>query len=484
VEVRGHKQEVYVGSLQRKYDQMRQNKPTVLPHDFLGTWQKKTQAIMNVNKVFSTSIEISELDEDSTLRVPSKKPTSPEVIARAIRGWEQVRGVVNYLQYLYFPHQRRSNAIACVRTYLLEMTEWSRLKHAMKSMLRSIKLMQHTCREFLARRDRRVAMMIKDWQRTEDAYLQAYFKIYAAQAMEDHHKSSQPSIRPKNDEELQQFSAHVQKSASQALALKIPGKKKGEGILSREETDTLAERVVDWRSYRIPARDRRAVVIRYYMINLLRRVRSQQSFSSAVHRMIQWNRESMHFLQSLGADPTKSNAPAFDSNLFPLPEQNAEFWHFPDEVILDTIVVCAQALQKREPFNEHPANKSQVLREECFDRFCRVPKRLASDTRTALQSEIKDGIRHEEKFRRRRSVNPRVARAEILHVVDDESVPRAMDLDNMRRIKAAPADLDEILKRFTPRLIDIMTGNHEYNADKAIENHASPLPPTMSGLCV
>merc|ERR1712072_660155 len=100
---------------------------------------------------------------------------------------------------------------------------------------------------------------------------------------------------------------------------------------------------MDWRDYRIPVKDRKAVVTRYYMIHLVRRMRSRDSLQSTVSQLVKHQKELVDFLKSFGADNIKVDIEDLDreaddkeAEMQDHPEMQ-DFWYFPDDVILDTI---------------------------------------------------------------------------------------------------------------------------------------------------
>jgi hypothetical protein len=208
------------------------------------------------------------------------------------------------------------------------------------------------------------------------------------------------------------------------------------------------EKVMDWRDFRIPAADRRAVVIRYYMIKLLRRKTRQESVRHTVAQKIKFQKEMAIYLNSYGAVNVEIAVDAVD-HVEELDQNSGgmhDFWYFPEDVILDTISCCAQALQRKAPFNEHPANKSKVLPEKVFDEFCRVPRRLGKEVRQALQAEIRGAANHaRSSFLRRQCLFER-PESKLPSCEDEEASKETGEL-----MKSAPPDLDDLWNRFTPR---------------------------------
>mmetsp|Transcript_14337 Transcript_14337/g.23420 ORF Transcript_14337/g.23420 Transcript_14337/m.23420 type:complete len:817 (-) Transcript_14337:28-2478(-) len=445
------KHTIYVEDLGRKFDAMRQPKPSRLPHRHLGIerLRKKATCLVNVNRCFRHRISVDalqNLDVEPESEELAHSSVPLEVKARSKRGWVQLRGVVNYLRFLYFRHRRQLRSIHCVTSVLQQLSEWARIKNAMCNVTKSVKLLQRTCRNFLSLRDKRISAMVKDWQRVEDHYLPAYFKLYAVHAMQEHaHRHDEEVLSGFSDILRNQSRHHYHTTAKPQGSMTL---------ITKEETEALIERTFDWKAYRIPARDRRAILIRFYMINLLRHVRSELEFQRTVQHVIKWNRESNSFLQNeFGHIQPKGKYVLFNRTMISsdfLPP-SATFWHLTDDVYLDMIGLSAQVLRMREPYNDHPANKGKVLTDECYDKFCRVPRRLMKDVRTALQSEVRGGMMPEVS-RKRRTASVGVGRVRVAKHDDDHHIVRT---SNNAILVQPSVDLDELWKRFEPRLLDI-----------------------------
>merc|ERR1719215_1751984 len=78
---------------------------------------------------------------------------------------------------------------------------------------------------------------------------------------------------------------------------------------NREETEGLLDAVLDWRNFRVPLHHRKAVVIRYYMIQLMRRVRNEESVLKTVVSMVKWERELVDYLKTFGAENVEMDDP-------------------------------------------------------------------------------------------------------------------------------------------------------------------------------
>jgi hypothetical protein len=300
--------------------------------------------------------------------------------------------------------------------------------------------------------------MIKEWQRVEDIYLQDFFKVYAVKSMSHRLANHQ-------DEILDGFNSSVKSSASRTRARFVT--KRGLKY-TKEEAEELGDKASDWRTYRIPAKDRRSVTIRYYMYNLIKHVRSVASFQNTVQRMVHWNRDTLDFLESFGIEKVKMNS-FFDCSV--LSEQthelNRSFYEFTEDAILDVICLCAQSLRLQKPFQDHPANKSQVLPEECFDRYCRVPKVLGKQERQALQCQFSNAPDCVPADRRKKSVRHPAAKGDgssNSRPGTSDQKQTGSDKDEKRtgsRLVVPSVDIDDVWKRFSPRVMEKEVDVHD-----------------------
>merc|ERR1712127_1158920 len=114
--------------------------------------------------------------------------------------------------------------------------------------------------------------------RAEGSFLFTYVRVYAEHCVEENYRN---------------------KAAEDALAGRAKVQiKRG----AKEEAIALAEKVMDWKSYRIPTKYRKAIVNRYYMVMLHKRRIGKQRMFIAVANMIKCQKELMDFLKLFGAD--------------------------------------------------------------------------------------------------------------------------------------------------------------------------------------
>lgn len=468
---------IHQDKLERHLDNFRQPAPKWFPHELLGGSQNNRglrasiKHVMNLNRVVrhkhiagledilvdtegkitfaATGEEFHSKIENET---PARPAAPPEVVAEAQRCWRKVRGIVNIFM-VWVRHNRQKKSILAVQAILNQMSEWARIRRAMTKLLSNVKLLQRSCREWLVTRDKRCALMMKDWQKVEDTYLQAYFKIYAVKIMEEHAAKVEQDC-------LGGLSAWAKAHPEQSTAFK---KSRGKHAIppkfTREETEGLLSAVLNWKDFRIPAQHRKAVVIRYYMIQLMKRVRNEEAVNKSVISAIRCQKELIDYLKTFGAEHLELDGPSQAGLLADgterKPEQRQDFWYFPEPVILDAICVSAQALKNMGGvFNEHPGTKAQVLPEECFDRFCRPTRLLNKDARKALTAEIQgtwlnnanSGLRRRSAFGGPHEDLSKMQPMKIEEETEDQ------DHDNEKKVKFSGTNIDDVFQSFTPRL--------------------------------
>jgi len=201
-------------------------------------------------------------------------------------------------------------------------------------------------------------------------------------------------------------------------------------------------------------------VIRFYMINLVRRQKRRETVRKTVMEAFRWQKEIIGYLQSFGAEHVQMGVHEEEevrvdrADVGKEVHQLMDFWHFPKDVILDTICMCAKALKSVEPFNEHPANRSKVLPQKCFDEFSRIPRRLGKEMRLTLQAEIKQSGIAVSRSVRRMSYEPR---PDFLIEKEEDDEDAVEHEDAVTEVKSFDFDdLDDPTMRFSPRLMELI----------------------------
>eukprot|EP00927_Polykrikos_kofoidii_P039488 TRINITY_DN33857_c0_g1_i1.p1 TRINITY_DN33857_c0_g1~~TRINITY_DN33857_c0_g1_i1.p1 ORF type:complete len:925 (-),score=174.12 TRINITY_DN33857_c0_g1_i1:38-2812(-) len=253
---------------------------------------------------------------------------------KALQQWAHVRAAVKVIM-LFFRKRRLAQSTEIIKAVLRQLGEWARIKSAMRRMMRSVSRLQQSYRAFLALKRKRCDSMQREWQRVEDHHLAVYFKLYSqkilverADIMTGAHRK-RGTIATQEVKEHQHIYKQLQETSSQNL-------------------------LIDWRQYRIPVRERKIVIGKWYMMQLKKHVRLQQSLINAVMKAVDSERELMRFLRSFGAVDEIRVA---EVSMPVEHESPPPFYTFTEDTLLKLIALSAQALADVDPFQEHPANK-------------------------------------------------------------------------------------------------------------------------------
>jgi len=375
-------------------------------------------------------------------RQEEQQSQETEVTRKKVRKhWMFARAAVKVLM-LHFSDLRRKDHMKTVKVVINAFIEFRRVKSHIRHINKAVKTFTSLCRTFLITKKRRCDQMQKDWQRIEDHHLSSYFRLYAQKIMtEQKGKSNSETMSPKREG----------KKSRKGGPVSPDGKQKQE-LLSLLESNGL-EDGFDWKQYRIPARDRRAVISRYYMISLRKRVRTENNFMTAVKKAVDDEKELMSFLRLFGA----SYSQAKSVGAVPVHVETSappSYSSLGEEAALQLIALSAQALCGVEPYQEHPANKdlpkpSQPRPERGGQDGHGVPPSPVSTAAMAtapllrMDRQISLG-----RFARGSNKSGRTARSLSEEQLSGE------DQSNKGE-EPAYVDLEEVFRRFTPRLREI-----------------------------
>lgn len=386
---------------------------------------------------------------------------SEDMRVRVKQLWALTRGVVRML-LVYFAHMRLLNASELCRLFVWQLGEWSRLRSSMHRLLRSVVLLQRTSREFLALKAKRCELMQKEWQRVEDQYLVSFFKLYAYKAMEEHQtKSDQEFLWASPHECMKRFG--IQMTRSQRQGMMLPR-------FTKDKFDELVERAIDWRPLRIPAKERKIIINRYYMVHLYKHMESRKNLLRAVQMAVQWQREMAKFLEEFGAHTTLNLSEIGGGAEINADGHLNEFWHISEETAVELVALGAEHMLRVLPFpyKEHPANKD--LHNDGFEKYCQIQKRLPDELRAALLTEL-DG---------RQTTRGEMSRAgrNGMHqqpMLKSTSAKKAQGHSKPGgKAEASRQDIDELFREFTPRLRTIIDHQaQEYRQSAAAHSGSS-----------
>jgi len=277
-------------------------------------------------------------------------PLNEEALKRVRRRWAIFKSVAKWL-IVHFLAERRRDAIVPVKLFLYQLGEWSRIRLSVVRMMRSVRTLQRACRAFLANKKKRCDALQREWMRVEDHHLSSYFRNYAQKIVAEQRMKAEKEGIPMSAE-------MVRKSKGKLKANSAEAKSKQAMLYQIQDALDDGNAMVDWRSYRIPVKERRQVISRYYMAQLRKHARMRSTFLEVVRTALQSERELISFLKALGAgDHQLGGFKEHIEETVMATSSSNPFWHFPEQTALQLIALSAQALAHVDPFQEHPANK-------------------------------------------------------------------------------------------------------------------------------
>lgn len=355
---------------------------------------------------------------------------------RAERLRRALLGTIRVL-LLWFFHARMSSSAGIVKRWIWQLGEWARIKNAVHRTIRAVKVLQRHCRFFLSTKGRRCDVINKDWQRVEDNFLSSFFKQYAYYALEEHASRARGAAATSDHDTLWPVPAVVSR------------RRKGAKTYTREETDQLVSGSKNWQLYRIPLKERKALINHYYNVKLKKHLQHREALLSTVQQNVHYQRELVTFLKEFGADDRRNSLqmPAMLLKELALPS----FWECSEDLLVDLISVAAEALKTVRPFPDHPLNKGGVLQQETFDKYVRPPRMIPADVRATLLSHMTHRTQHPDSPRDQAREGPRRS-----HVAGQRNSKRTVTT-SMKQVpmEKKQVDLDELWRSFTPRLQEI-----------------------------
>lgn len=241
----------------------------------------------------------------------------------------------------------RHQASKVVKHWITNMGEWARLRKSVKRMVDAVKMLQQRARSFLTLKKKRTDGLERMWQTIEDKHLASFFNTYAK-------KMAQERV---GEQEAQLANSRTRDQAKIRRQL-------DEFHASGEHAFKAADHM-DWKNYRIPPKERKLMIRRYYMEQLRKRVRSQSSLTACVHELISAQRDLVSYLNSYGSG---EDFRPYMRKVLETGEQitqeeagtvAANWWSMSEQVVLELIGISAKMLSQseQEPFLGHPANK-------------------------------------------------------------------------------------------------------------------------------
>eukprot|EP00931_Biecheleriopsis_adriatica_P086185 TRINITY_DN60899_c0_g1_i1.p1 TRINITY_DN60899_c0_g1~~TRINITY_DN60899_c0_g1_i1.p1 ORF type:complete len:956 (-),score=194.40 TRINITY_DN60899_c0_g1_i1:71-2938(-) len=262
------------------------------------------------------------------------------------RCWYKIRACVQFL-LLCSRLNRKHRCASMVRHFVQNLGEYARFKGAVKHFAKAVKILQQHIRDFLKVNHRRCALMEKEWSEIEDHHLHRFF----------HSKAKSVMLETMQGEEAR---SRARPTARQEVMGLLASGVHGGGL------------GVDISIYRVPVKERRAVIARYCNIALRKHISVRQNFLKLVMEELKTAREMKKFLsESMGAEGDE-DAEDVEETSQPHKEEghtarhvsgptvsNVEWWHLSHETTLSLIAHCVQALAPE--FPAHPANQAIPL---------------------------------------------------------------------------------------------------------------------------
>jgi len=182
--------------------------------------------------------------------------------------------------------------------------------------------------------------------------------------------------------------------------------------------------LVDWKAYRIPSEIRRQAINSFYMRQLKRHVRLKKALEQTIRAEVQNHMEINQFLKQFGTHQRSAHVvvSALDRRIADLPQ----WWDMSEDKCLEMISNAAHSLASAEvePFAEHPVNKDYAV--------------ASKSSRGAAGSKSRE-----------------VGRLDFTaHQPSKQGLAKSVDFQGKKRV-----DMDDVLRRFTPRLRQISEGN-------------------------
>jgi len=340
----------------------------------------------------------------------TKEGLEGEQVRRIGMHWTVVRGAF-YLIWLLFMVRRKHDAIDCVRTYLYQVATVKILNDTCRKLNSRVRKLQNVARAFIARKRAWTEQTSRSWLHYEDKYLETNLKDVKGPAPE-------PEKEEKRERERERPPLDSPKE-------------------SPKRPSTPANDW--WKILRIPAENRNAALGRWYISRLRSKVQMQSGWLGTVETAHSENKDLRQFFTLCGLD--FSDQP-LEVQVEEKPEKkqrkrNKGFLEVGEQEMLELIAIEALELRDVEPFQNHPFNKNlprDTVRPSSGSSTGRRPRQSVANIsriRTSISNAVGDGNRD--------------------------------NLKHQRKKEMRPADVDELFRRFTPRLRQIQAIPREGN---------------------
>jgi len=276
----------------------------------------------------------------------------------------------------------------------------NRIKRGSQRIKGNILKVQASFRSFLHRKQRWCESASKQWILFEDQYLQAAFKVQPSQRSDDAQAeaescSRQSSCRRPDEAESRQLLHQEVRQPLPRPDARSPSPctetrqstphsemRPSSRRLRNHLTSTRDIGLNDWRSYRVPAAQRRFTLGRWYMAQVRRWVATRDSWKAALAQALQQQVDIQNYMRLCGHESApnrgcpqtpsavgkdglpedgrrqrKGSAPEAQKQLLDCSIDN--FLSLNEEENLDLIRLAVAELAERPPFMNHPARQGE-----------------------------------------------------------------------------------------------------------------------------
>jgi len=247
--------------------------------------------------------------------------------------WNLIRAVVKWL-ILSFNLKKKTRCAELVKGLVKQLGEWYRMRSAVRFFMNSVKMVQKYTRGFLKVKNKRCKVMDKEWEKLEDHHL-AVFARHQTQVIVKEQKEMMAEA---------QGAWQQRKAKSKAAFFQI---------MQAEGGDIS----VDTSGQKIPRKERRAVIERYYNYAVRRHVRNSKQLILTVMDTLKARKDLHQFLKSLGAGADDTSTSLL-GDVATTQTVDFPYHHLPEDMALNLMARCAQALAHLDQFRDHPANQA------------------------------------------------------------------------------------------------------------------------------
>lgn len=418
---------------------------------------KRSSALQQLVGAFGGQVEAAEDDlsamheeEEELSRIEAAKKAAS---ARSRRRWAVVRAS-SMLVLLLLRLRRASTSALVIVSFLHQLGSWARIKTSMRRLATGVKLIQREGRSYVSLKRRRCDIMEIKWQDIEDRELQAAFKALVQMAVEEKCETlDTPGVK-----------RELKRMVAGKLDRRLNTKYRGGNVDSMDKADSFEfyqrlradrEKLVDWRSFRLPVDKRRLLLNKWYVFHLRKHVQAQMALQNLIRQVVESERDLVSFLQSFTGGHFKG-APDVSLMSTKIAPSLGTWWIYDDDTFLTLITAGIQSLADTEPFNDHPFFREEL---QAISQPLRVAKARGSSRNIFLERAERARI----KGAKGSDVNFKKGGPDRASSVAESIVMPATEQHY---------DVEELFRGFTPRLRDIcekQAGDYEHASKRSAD---------------